>query len=82
LQFLCCVRFRGIAEEMFEAARLDGAGHFDLYVRITLPPSGSILSVIAILNIIATWNDYVWPLIVLSNESMRTIAGGAHVLTR
>jgi len=68
--------FEGLPEEMFEAARLDGAGHFDLYVRITLPLSGSILSVIAILNIIGTWNDYVWPLIVLSNESMRTIAVG------
>jgi len=68
--------FEGLPEEMFEAARLDGAGHFDLYVRITLPLSGSILSVIAILNIIGTWNDYVWPLIVLSNESVRTIAVG------
>jgi ABC-type glycerol-3-phosphate transport system permease component len=68
--------FEGLPEEMFEAARLDGAGHFDLYVRITLPLSGSILSVIAILNIIGTWNDYVWPLIVLPSESMRTIAVG------
>jgi ABC-type glycerol-3-phosphate transport system permease component len=68
--------FEGLPEEMFEAARMDGAGHFDLYARITLPLSGSILSVIAILNIIGTWNDYVWPLIVLPSESMRTIAVG------
>jgi ABC-type glycerol-3-phosphate transport system permease component len=68
--------FEGLPEEMFEAARLDGAGHFDLYWRITLPLSGSILSVIAILNIIGTWNDYVWPLIVLASESKRTIAVG------
>ncbi len=68
--------FEGLPEEMFEAARLDGAGHMDLYWRITLPLSGSILSVIAILNIIGTWNDYVWPLIVLASESKRTIAVG------
>lgn len=68
--------FESLPEEMFEAARIDGAGHFDLYWRITIPLSGPILSVIAILNIIATWNDYVWPLIVLAQESKRTIAVG------
>jgi ABC-type glycerol-3-phosphate transport system permease component len=68
--------FESLPEEMFEAARLDGAGHFGLYWRITIPLSGSILSVIAILNIISTWNDYVWPLIVLAQESKRTIAVG------
>jgi ABC-type glycerol-3-phosphate transport system permease component len=68
--------FESQPEEMFEAARMDGANHLDLYWRITMPLSGPILSVIAILNIIGTWNDYVWPLIVLSRESMRTIAVG------
>lgn len=68
--------FESLPEEMFEAARIDGAGHFDLYWRITIPLSGPILSVIAILNIIGTWNDYVWPLIVLAQESKRTIAVG------
>lgn len=68
--------FEGLPEEMFEAARMDGAGHFDLYWRLTLPLSGPVLSVIAILNIISTWNDYVWPLIVLAQESKRTIAVG------
>ena len=68
--------FEGLPEEMFEAGRLDGAGHLDLYWRLTIPLSGPILSVIAILNIIGTWNDYVWPLIVLAQESKRTIAVG------
>ena len=68
--------FEGLPEEMFEAGRLDGAGHLDLYWRLTIPLSGPIISVIAILNIIGTWNDYVWPLIVLAQESKRTIAVG------
>ena len=68
--------FESLPEEMFEAARLDGAGHVGLYWQITIPLSGPILSVIAILNIISTWNDYVWPLIVLAQESKRTIAVG------
>jgi ABC-type glycerol-3-phosphate transport system permease component len=66
--------FEGLPEEMFEAARMDGANHLDLYSRITIPLSGSILSVITILNIIGTWNAYVWPLIVLADEKLRTIA--------
>ncbi len=74
--FILRTFFESLPEEMYEAARLDGANHFDLYWRITMPLSGPILSVIAILNIIATWNDYVWPLIVLVTESKRTIAVG------
>ncbi len=66
--------FEGMPEEMFEAARIDGANHLDLYWKITIPLSGSILSVITILNIIGTWNAYVWPLIVLADEKLRTIA--------
>lgn len=74
--FILRTFFESLPEEMYEAARLDGANHLDLYWRITIPLSGPILSVIAILNIIATWNDYVWPLIVLVTESKRTIAVG------
>jgi ABC-type glycerol-3-phosphate transport system permease component len=51
--------------------------YFAGYARSLRPGScGSIGSVIAILNIISTWNDYVWPLIVLAQESKRTIAVG------
>jgi len=68
--------FEGLPEEMYEAARLDGAGHASLYWSLTLPLSGSILSVIAILNIISAWNDYVWPSIVLADPRKTTIAVG------
>jgi len=68
--------FEGLPEEMYESARLDGAGHAALYGSLTLPLSGSILSVIAILNIINAWNDYVWPSIVLADPRKTTIAVG------
>jgi ABC-type glycerol-3-phosphate transport system permease component len=74
--YILRVFFESLPEEMFEAARIDGASHIGLYWRITLPLSGSILSVIAIMNIIGTWNDYVWPMIVLAQEKKRTIAVG------
>lgn len=68
--------FASLPEELFESARLDGAGHFRLYWNIIMPLSGPILSVVAILNILGTWNDYIWPLLVLSNVKMRTVAIG------
>jgi len=68
--------FEGLPEEMYEAARLDGAGHVELYWSLTLPLSGPILSVIAILNIVNAWNDYVWPSIVLADPRKTTIAVG------
>jgi len=74
--YILRVFFESLPEEMYEAARIDGASHFGLYWRITIPLSGSILSVIAIMNIIGTWNDYVWPMIVLAQEKKRTIAVG------
>ena len=68
--------FQSLPEELFESARIDGAGHFRLYWNITLPLSGPVLSVVAILNILGTWNDYIWPLLVLTDVKMRTIAIG------
>ena len=68
--------FASLPEELYESARLDGAGHLRLYWNITLPLSGPILSVIAILNILGTWNDYLWPLLVLTKVKMRTVTIG------
>jgi ABC-type glycerol-3-phosphate transport system permease component len=68
--------FQSLPEELFESERIDGAGHFRLYWNITLPLSGPVLSVVAILNILGTWNDYIWPLLVLTDVKMRTIAIG------
>ena len=68
--------FASLPEEFYESARLDGAGHLRLYWNITLPLSGPILSVIAILNILGTWNDYLWPLLIMTDVEMRTVTIG------
>jgi ABC-type glycerol-3-phosphate transport system permease component len=65
-----------LPEELFEAARIDGASMFDAYLRIALPLSKPMLSVISITTILTTWNDYVWPLVVISDDSLRTITIG------
>ena len=65
-----------LPEELFEAARIDGAGHLQLYWHITVPLSAPVLSVLAILNVLQNWNDYIWPLLVIRENALRTIPLG------
>jgi ABC-type glycerol-3-phosphate transport system permease component len=65
-----------LPEELFESARLDGASMWDLYARITLPLSKPILVTIAIMNILATWNDYIWPLVTIPDGNRWTVSVG------
>lgn len=58
----------GIPEEYFEAARIDGASDWRLYWNIALPLCRPILATVAILNVIGTWNDLVWPLVALAGK--------------
>jgi ABC-type glycerol-3-phosphate transport system permease component len=65
-----------LPEELFEAARLDGASEWRLYTGIALPLSKPVLGTVAIMVALSTWNDYVWPLIVLSDDSLKTLSIG------
>jgi ABC-type glycerol-3-phosphate transport system permease component len=66
----------GLPEELFEAARLDGAGELRVFWSVVVPLCRPILGTVAIMNLIAVWNDYVWPLIVLSDDAKRTLTVG------
>ena len=59
--------------ELMDAARIDGASEFGIYSRIVLPPMGPPLASLGIFTFMATWNDYLWPLIVLTSPENRTI---------
>lgn len=61
-------------EEIFESARIDGAGEFTIYARITLPMAKPILGTLAILSLLSTWNDYIWPSVTLRNPELWTIS--------
>ena len=68
--------FQGLSEDLFDAARIDGAGHFRLYWHVVLPLSRPSLAVIAIMNILGTWNSFMWPFIVNSDQRYHVIASG------
>jgi len=62
-----------IPDELLEAARIDGAGEGRIFLRIVLPVLRPILVTLAIFTFLASWNDFLWPLIVLTDQSMYTL---------
>jgi multiple sugar transport system permease protein/raffinose/stachyose/melibiose transport system permease protein len=71
----------GLPNELFEAARIDGASHLQSFRHIALPLTKPILGTIAIINLVGVWNDYVWPLLVIGDDSQRTLTLGLTAYT-
>jgi multiple sugar transport system permease protein len=63
----------GIPEDLLDAARVDGASELRIYRSVVLPVIAPILATLAIWTFLATWNDFMWPLIVLSDERRFTL---------
>lgn len=68
--------FETLPREYFEAARLDGAGEGQLFLRIAVPLALPAFSTLGILTLLFTWNDIIWPLIVLLDTTRYPIAIG------
>jgi multiple sugar transport system permease protein len=66
--------FENLPTEIFEAARVDGAGPFRLFWSIVLPMSRPILGVVSLFAVIATWKDYLWPLLVLRDPEIQPLS--------
>ncbi|HLZ58478.1 MAG TPA: carbohydrate ABC transporter permease [Ktedonosporobacter sp.] len=66
--------FDGIPNDLTEAARLDGANAWQVFTRIILPLSGPAMAVITIFTIIASWKDFLWPLLVLADANLQNLA--------
>jgi multiple sugar transport system permease protein len=66
--------FDNLPREIFEAARIDGAGPVRLFVSIVLPMSKPILGVVSIFAVLASWKDFLWPLLVLSDPSKQPVS--------
>jgi multiple sugar transport system permease protein/raffinose/stachyose/melibiose transport system permease protein len=66
-------------QELFEAAHIDGAGELQTFWRIALPLARPILGTLAVLNVVGTWNDIVWPTIVFSDQSLQNLSVGLTV---
>lgn len=62
-----------IPDSLIEAARIDGAGDFRIYWSLILPLCKPVLITLAIFTFMGTWNDFLWPLIVMTDDSMYTL---------
>jgi multiple sugar transport system permease protein len=62
-----------IPDELLEAARVDGAGEFRLFRSIVLPALAPIMVTLATFTFLAAWNDFMWPLIILSDDRLYTL---------
>jgi multiple sugar transport system permease protein len=68
----------GIPNEMFEAARLDGANELTMFLRLVMPLSQPILATVAILNFMGSWNDFIGPLLYLNRPELWTVQLGLY----
>jgi len=66
----------GIPPDYSDSARIDGAGHLRIFWSIVLPMAAPSIATLAILKFIWTWNDYINPLIFLTNARLYTIQLG------
>jgi len=71
-----------IPDEMLEAARVDGASEFRIFVSIVVPALRPILATLATFTFLGTWNDFMWPLIILSDDGLYTLPVALASLSR
>ena len=78
--FMLRQTFNQMPRELVEAARLDGAGELKIIFRLFLPMAKATLVTCALLTFIGTWNDYFWPLVLTTNDAVRTLPVGVAAL--
>lgn len=71
-----------LPDEMLEAARIDGASEFKILTRVVLPTLKPILVTLALFVFLGSWNDFMWPLIILSDDRLYTLPVALAALSR
>lgn len=74
--FILTAFFKGIPNELEEAARIDGCKDLGIFARIMLPLSKPALSTVAILTFISSWNSFLWPLIAIRQDALKPLPVG------
>ena len=76
--FLLRQFYKTIPDELIEAARLDGASHFYIWLKIMVPLAKPAIATIAIFSFNGAWNDFVGPLLYVNSEKLYTLQVGLH----
>ncbi len=73
---LCRSYIASLPQEIFEAGRIDGASEFDLYTMVALPMSAPILITLAIMHFVGIYNDFIWPLVTITDPAKQVVGVG------
>lgn len=86
--FLMRQFFLTIPDDFLDAARMDAAGELHIFWRIALPLSKPALATLGVFTFLGSWNDFLWPLIIIGKDEMRTLplaiaalSGGYYILS-
>ncbi len=71
--FLVRQYMSSIPTDLLDAARVDGAGEFRIFWTIVLPVVKPILATLGVFSFLGAWNDFMWPLVILSDDAMYTL---------
>lgn len=71
--FLLVQQMKTIPNDYLDAARIDGAGLFHIYFRVALPLCAPTLATLAVTTFMESWNDYLWPLLMLTDRNKMTL---------
>lgn len=71
---LCRSFFATLPEEFFDAARIDGASELQSFAQIAVPLSAPILVTVAVVRLVTTYNQFMWPLVVISSPRKQVVA--------
>jgi len=74
--FLCRSAFQGLPKDLEDAARIDGMHEFGIFLKIMLPLVKPTMITVLLMSINNCWNDLLWPMIIASKTSMRTLSNG------
>ena len=74
--FLLRQFFKGIPRELWDAARIDGAGHFKFLTSVVIPMSTPVILTVTLLTFINSWNEFIWPLLVTTTSDWRPLGVG------
>ena len=78
--FLLRQQFLTLPASILEAAEIDGASHWKRLTRIVVPISTPAIATVALVNIVFEWNEYLWPLVIVSDPDMMTLPVGLTLL--
>ncbi|WP_231505609.1 carbohydrate ABC transporter permease [Bacillus sp. EB01] len=78
--FLLYQYFRGFPKELEEAAFLDGANKWQVFVKVVLPSAKPVIWTLAIFTFMSIYNDFLWPLVTTNSPEMRTITTGIAIM--